>query len=1080
MALERQDQEFLASLRPFPASRGASAPPPGADADAAFVRSLQPGRSTPSGEHQLGATSPLTPVRSFEKPAGAGNPGDPAERVRRTLGPARFEQVDQEFRQRGIGTFAWSHNALRESGGNPNAVGDGGRSHGLFQFNFGGGVGSDLERQYGKARALEIARDPVLAARVLAERARAAGVHTIADPQQQALAFTERVERPAASVVQQVRGELAQKPAVGRPAAKPQEPEAQRGNYLANRPALQGAQAPTPAPLTRTERGRGGRTLTKAEEFNAFVRRASQAAAWVEPSTPEEAARMLRDPQLQRLRTSYPPPKPSAAHPPSTAPLPVPDQLEQILGPNPTSLALRSMKPPAPAPKPKAESGRGEKRSPAEAEAFNALVRRASQAAAWVEPSTPEEAARMLRDPEVRRLRALYPNPTPTPKPVAATEPLDPFRFASQPHLLQTIAEHAVGGSAPALRDQQHDAYRKMVENGGVLPYYLPTDPQRAAAAEQNIRAMVRRLEPYRQEAYRENQDRLISLAQQFLQRDANERNLRGQLQQLDQYPPLDRSDYQRQRAALTERLAALPRALTSEQQEEALHAEIARFGLQFSPDRLRDVVTEHGKKPLTQAQKGFLKSFAAAETLQALGRRDVENAFGMDLMVTAGAALTARFLVEGGKALFDVLREAPGLTGALTNRVADGAETVLKLPRWSYGPGPLLKPSERRLEAALTGMLQQPATYALTEPNPKADRLITEAIWGTLGGYFGDAAAEGGWHMLARVGGGTLKLSKQALEFLREQVTRSGARTAREAAPVLETSLRVLEGQPGALEEAVHSGRGGKLQGSAGTTGEKSKRFGLVETLSELLGIREDFRRGGGIKPASPPVSGLPGAGHERGLGRSLPAATEAAARDLEAQTLGTVTSKSNRLAGRTDLETPGTALKEGQAPQPPPPGTTAKSRDHPHADLDRPRAEAGGGSRFWGGAGLRRAGSGPEWRDGTRDPNDRCRGGAASNPAASPCKPGGARPRRGLWPRGAARRGGAGGAGGRPPQRRTESGRPGGGGTAAGAAPAPGGAGSRPGAARHAGGRGAGRARTCGRSRTGGGGTGAGPRGG
>ena len=153
------------------------------------------------------------------KPLQAKGPSPELE-ARARLGNDRFNQIDAEFRNKGISTFAWAHNVLRESGGNPNAVGDGGRSHGLFQFNFGGGVGSDLERQYGKARALEIARDPVLAARVMAARARAAGVHTIADPQQQALAFTERVERPASTVVQQARAELAPRPGNRMPAPR--------------------------------------------------------------------------------------------------------------------------------------------------------------------------------------------------------------------------------------------------------------------------------------------------------------------------------------------------------------------------------------------------------------------------------------------------------------------------------------------------------------------------------------------------------------------------------------------------------------------------------------------------------------------------------------------------------------------------------------------------------------------------------------------------------------------------------------------------------------------------------------------
>jgi len=54
--------------------------------------------------------------------------------------------------------------AMQESGLNPLAKGDGGKSHGLFQFYFGGGYGSDLSRRYGQATALRMAKDPLSAA----------------------------------------------------------------------------------------------------------------------------------------------------------------------------------------------------------------------------------------------------------------------------------------------------------------------------------------------------------------------------------------------------------------------------------------------------------------------------------------------------------------------------------------------------------------------------------------------------------------------------------------------------------------------------------------------------------------------------------------------------------------------------------------------------------------------------------------------------------------------------------------------------------------------------------------------------
>jgi hypothetical protein len=72
----------------------------------------------------------------------ANSSGDPAANVRANLdrvnGPGTFDAVDQIFRNAGISTFAWTHNANRESGGNPNATGDGGTSFGLFQLHRGG------------------------------------------------------------------------------------------------------------------------------------------------------------------------------------------------------------------------------------------------------------------------------------------------------------------------------------------------------------------------------------------------------------------------------------------------------------------------------------------------------------------------------------------------------------------------------------------------------------------------------------------------------------------------------------------------------------------------------------------------------------------------------------------------------------------------------------------------------------------------------------------------------------------------------------------------------------------------------
>jgi hypothetical protein len=126
------------------------------------------------------------------------------QRVRQRLGDATFGQVDQIFRNAGISTFAWTHNAARESGGNPGAVGDQGSSFGLFQLHRGG-----LLDQYGLTP--QQAQDPLTAAKVMAQEARKQGVHTIQDERQQALEFTRRVERPASDVVLQVMRELGQR-----------------------------------------------------------------------------------------------------------------------------------------------------------------------------------------------------------------------------------------------------------------------------------------------------------------------------------------------------------------------------------------------------------------------------------------------------------------------------------------------------------------------------------------------------------------------------------------------------------------------------------------------------------------------------------------------------------------------------------------------------------------------------------------------------------------------------------------------------------------------------------------------------
>lgn len=184
-----------------------TAPAPGQPGGGLFSDSER--QALVQGKTPAPASTPRSPWTAGEPwELQAGKSADPRKTVREALGDETYRKVNDIFARAGISEFAWTHNVRRESGGNPNAVGDGGKSHGIFQFYFGGGVGSDLERQFGRQKALQIAKDPVLAAKIMAARARAAGVHQITDPNQQAIAFTERVERPAKNVVAQVKKEL--------------------------------------------------------------------------------------------------------------------------------------------------------------------------------------------------------------------------------------------------------------------------------------------------------------------------------------------------------------------------------------------------------------------------------------------------------------------------------------------------------------------------------------------------------------------------------------------------------------------------------------------------------------------------------------------------------------------------------------------------------------------------------------------------------------------------------------------------------------------------------------------------------
>lgn len=191
--------------------------------------------------YNLSPASPPTDtgpaLRNFYAARPAMGPFSPEQVVRQKLGEATFAHVDQIFRNAGISTYAWTHNANRESGGNTRAVGDNGSSFGLFQLHRGGLLGNMSPQD---------AQDPVKAARVLAQEAWKQGVHQVKDPLAQAYAFTERVERPAAAVLAQVRKELlgsgAARPAASAPPTAVPPPTA---------PTVKPSAAPTAtAPLT--------------------------------------------------------------------------------------------------------------------------------------------------------------------------------------------------------------------------------------------------------------------------------------------------------------------------------------------------------------------------------------------------------------------------------------------------------------------------------------------------------------------------------------------------------------------------------------------------------------------------------------------------------------------------------------------------------------------------------------------------------------------------------------------------------------------------------------------------------------
>lgn len=114
-----------------------------------------------------------------------------------------YAAVQNVFASQGVPDYVWYPIMIMESGGNPNAVGDGGVSIGLFQLNTAGGQGTGYNPGYLK--------DPVVNAEV-ASRAIAPAYNAIKDrylPQSMAAQVALRSGHPGGSISHPLSGPAA-------------------------------------------------------------------------------------------------------------------------------------------------------------------------------------------------------------------------------------------------------------------------------------------------------------------------------------------------------------------------------------------------------------------------------------------------------------------------------------------------------------------------------------------------------------------------------------------------------------------------------------------------------------------------------------------------------------------------------------------------------------------------------------------------------------------------------------------------------------------------------------------------------
>lgn len=122
------------------------------------------------------------------------------ERVNHLRQQSWYGPIMAKWKAAGIHPFAVEHSIIHESAGDPKRDQVGGAGRGLYQFDFAGGVGSQLvKRGHTPFEALAIAHDPIRATDAFLdiEKDAIARVARIKDPVKQAAEFTRQVERPA-------------------------------------------------------------------------------------------------------------------------------------------------------------------------------------------------------------------------------------------------------------------------------------------------------------------------------------------------------------------------------------------------------------------------------------------------------------------------------------------------------------------------------------------------------------------------------------------------------------------------------------------------------------------------------------------------------------------------------------------------------------------------------------------------------------------------------------------------------------------------------------------------------------------